>query len=220
MEHPPPVKKQLYGISLLFDLVALLGALLISWQVMIMLLIYGLVSKAYSHPSVRLKKYPVVGWLAAGLFQGAFTFLAVYMAVHELSWNELVDRSILLPAFLATALLWGSYPMTQVYQHEEDGRRGDQTISRLLGIKGTFVFTALMFLWANLGFLYYFYYFHHWQWALAFQLSLLPVLAYFFWWMYGVWSNPQKADYRHTMRLNLLSSVCLNLFFICLWWLG
>jgi len=220
LEHPPPVHRQLYTVSLWLDLIALLGALLINWQIMVMLLIYGLISKAYSHPSVRLKKYPITGWLAAGIFQGAFTFLAVFMAVHEVTWTEWSQQKILFPAMLATALLWGSYPMTQVYQHEEDGRRGDLTISRMLGIRGTFIFTALVFLVANLGFLYYFYSYHSWVWALAFQASLAPVLGYFFYWMRQVWQHEHNADYHRTMRLNLISSSCLNLFFLGLLILG
>jgi 1,4-dihydroxy-2-naphthoate octaprenyltransferase len=138
------------------------------------------------------------------------------MAVHELAWSQLGSIEIVLPAFLSTALLWGSYPMTQVYQHEEDGRRGDLTLSRMLGIRGTFLFTALVFLLATLGFVYYFYSYHHWMWALGFILFLLPVLGYFFWWMYKVWQDASFANYQHTMRLNLLSSLCLNLFFLAL----
>jgi 1,4-dihydroxy-2-naphthoate octaprenyltransferase len=50
----------------------------------------------------------------------------------------------LYPALLSTCLLLGSYPMTQIYQHEEDARRGDKTFSLLLGIKETFIFTAVI----------------------------------------------------------------------------
>ena len=33
---------------------------------------------------------------------------------------------------------WRAYPMTQIFQHEED-KRGDETLSLKLGIKGTFL---------------------------------------------------------------------------------
>src|SRR5690242_2245299 len=62
LKNPPPVNKGLYALSLLFDLVALvLAGQLINLTFAIMLLIYGLASKAYSHPAVRLKKYPITG---------------------------------------------------------------------------------------------------------------------------------------------------------------
>src|SRR5688572_24170415 len=71
LKNPPPVKTGLYFLALLFDLIAMiLGYWKINGLFVVMLLIYGLVSKAYSHPSVRLKKYPIFGWLVAGLFQG------------------------------------------------------------------------------------------------------------------------------------------------------
>src|SRR5688500_6701238 len=67
LKNPPPVNKVLYYLSLSFDAIALiLGYLMINLSFALMLLVYGLVSKAYSHPDIRLKKYPVTGWFIAG----------------------------------------------------------------------------------------------------------------------------------------------------------
>ncbi|NJK83732.1 MAG: UbiA family prenyltransferase [Saprospiraceae bacterium] len=75
LKHPPKVSKELYTYALLFDFYAILGAILfLNWQVGIMFFIYGLASKAYSHPSIRLKKYPYISWLIAGFFQGYLHF--------------------------------------------------------------------------------------------------------------------------------------------------
>ncbi|MGI9542219.1 MAG: UbiA family prenyltransferase [Cyclobacteriaceae bacterium] len=217
LKKPPPVTTELYWVALVLDGLSLLLGLLISWQFSLMLLIYGLVSKAYSHPDIRLKKYPIIGWLAAGIFQGSFTFAMVYLAINDVAWGDLADPTIIIPAGLSTLLLWGSYPMTQVYQHGEDGRRGDQTLSIKLGILGTFYFTAFVFLLANLGFIWYFKSYYSWNVALVFQLFLVPILVYFFGWLYRVRRDISSADYRSTMRLNLISSLCLNLFFGGLW---
>ncbi len=83
LEHPPPVSKQLYYVALALDAVAIALGALISGLFAGMLLVYGLVSKAYSHPSVRLKKYAVISWLVAGFFQGFFTVLMVYVGVNR-----------------------------------------------------------------------------------------------------------------------------------------
>ncbi len=64
-----------------------------------------------------------------------------------------------IPAALSSLWLMAAYPMTQIYQHEEDARRGDLTLSRLLGIQGTFIFTATAFLLVNAGFFLYFRYY-------------------------------------------------------------
>ena len=89
LKNPPPVKKGLYYLSLLFDVIAIvLGFLLINPTFAFMLLIYGLVSKAYSHPAIRLKKLPVTGWLVAGLFQGLFTFMMCYIGINKYSFEN------------------------------------------------------------------------------------------------------------------------------------
>ena len=167
---------ELYWVALIFDAIALLIGLWIDVYFAMMLLIYGLVSKAYSHPSIRLKNRPYLGWLIAGLFQGYFTFLMSFMAINELDPTALWHLPIQLPALLSSALLWGSYPMTQVYQHEEDKERGDITISLKLGILGTFHFTAVTFGLANIGFILFYGNYYGWISSLGFQSALLPVL--------------------------------------------
>uniref|UniRef100_UPI00404AF55C UbiA family prenyltransferase n=1 Tax=Fulvivirga sp. TaxID=1931237 RepID=UPI00404AF55C len=213
LKNPPKVAYQLYVVSLIFDGLALLFGLLISWQFMVMLFIYGAISKAYSHPSIRLKKMPYIGWFAAGFFQGYFTFLMAYMGIFDVDLAATLVSNIQLPALLSSILLWGSYPMTQVYQHEEDSKRGDITISLKLGILGTFHFTAIMFTFAAIGFVIYYASYFSWTYALVFQISLLPMLVFFIAWYLKVRKDKNAADFERTMRLNMLSSLILNIFF-------
>lgn len=217
LRKPPKVTKELYAVSLMLDFLGLLLGLFISIEFVLMVFVYGMVSKAYSHPSVRLKKYPILGWLAAGVFQGYFTFILSYVALKNSSVADSFEWGIQLPAILSSALLFGSYPMTQVYQHEEDAKRGDRTISLLLGVLGTFHFTALAFALASAGFEYYFMSYFSPLDAILFLGSLSPVLLYFGWWYMQVRKNRSAADFTNTMRLNLISSLLLNGFFCYLW---
>src|SRR5688572_28451058 len=83
-ENPPPVNQGLYYLSLLFDVIAIvLGLIMINVTFALMLLIYGFVSKAYSHPRIRLKKMPIIGWIVAGVFQGLFTFAMCYVGINK-----------------------------------------------------------------------------------------------------------------------------------------
>ncbi|MEQ9403216.1 MAG: UbiA family prenyltransferase [Cyclobacteriaceae bacterium] len=218
LKNPPPVSKELYWVSLLFDFTGLVLGLLVSLEFTIMIFVYGLVSKAYSHPLVRLKKYPVSGWLAAGIFQGYFTWLMCYIALTETLIMETLSWSIHLPGLLSSVLLLGSYPMTQIYQHEEDGSRGDLTLSRMLGIKGTFHFTALMFSLSMGGFAYFFLTNYSVNVLLLFALFLSPVLIYFGMWYLRILKDESAADFASTMRLNFISAFFLNAFFLT-WWL-
>lgn len=214
LKHPPEVSKELYTMALVFDGIALVVGWWISWQFALMLLVYGLVSKAYSHPLIRLKKMPIIGWVTAGFFQGYFTFLMVIVGLTEVDLPELLSWGIQLPALLSSLLLWGSYPMTQVYQHEEDAARGDRTISLQLGVLGTFHFTAAMFSLSNAGFLYYYFTYFGFTTALMFQIFLLPMLVFFSWWYLKVRKDETQANFERTMQLNMLSAVMLNAFFL------
>jgi 1,4-dihydroxy-2-naphthoate octaprenyltransferase len=215
LKNPPPVTKSLYFIAIMFDVIAIvLGYLKISLLFAVMLLIYGLVSKAYSHPAIRLKKYPYAGWLVTGFFQGFFTFLMCYVGINKFTLDNCMLPQVLIPAALTSLMLWGNYPMTQIYQHEEDAKRGDITLSIRLGIKGTFLFTALLFTVATIGFIFYFVNFYSIKYSFQFLIALTPVLLFFGLWFVKVARNKNHANYGHTMVLNLISATCLSAFFI------
>jgi hypothetical protein len=219
LENPPPVKIELFYVAWVLDIVAFIIVYFLGgWILSLALIIYSSISKAYSNDKIRLKKYPIISWLTVGFFQGAFTYLTVIQAVDRISLSEILQSKYLIPAILSSLNLLGFYPMTQIYQHEEDARRGDMTMSRLLGIKGTFIFTASIFLFVTIAFFFYFRGIQIYDFP-AFAVYLLvmsPVLIYFNLWFLKVLKNENQADFHHTMRLNMLGSVCLNLFFILL----
>jgi hypothetical protein len=217
LKNPPPVNKGLYYLSLLFDLIAItLGFLKVNPTFALMLLIYGAVSKAYSHPSIRLKKYPITGWIITGLFQGIFTFLMCYVGLNDFAIEDSLQSNVLIGGILTTIMLWANYPLTQVYQHEEDLKRGDITLSLKLGIRGTFLFSMICFTLAAVGFLFFFNRFYEGKYSIWFLFALMPVLMYFMYWFSRVYRDQVYANYRHTMLLNFISATCLNAFFIYL----
>ena len=218
LRKPPPVTKDLYWVSLILDLIAILLGLIISWQFALMVFIYGLVSKAYSHPKIRLKRYPWIGWIVAGFFQGFFTFMMTVSGVQGITDTE---ASYLLPAaFLTSLVLWGSYPMTQIYQHQEDFKRGDITLSQRLGTLGTFHFTAAIFLVASTGFILYFRTYFNISHGIIFLGCMVPVAVYFGYWYLKVRKDNSNADFDHTMGLNFISSTSLNICFLILYFLN
>lgn len=217
LKNPPPVSRGLYWTSLLFDVIVIvLGAIQVSILFAGMAFVYGLVSKAYSHPSIRLKKYPIFGWMVTGIFQGFFTFLMCYTGLNNFALESTLNTPVLFPAALTTLMLWANYPMTQVYQHEEDARHGDRTLSLLLGIRGTFYFAAFFFGLTALGFVFYFNQYFQLRQAWGFLIALSPVILYFSFWFLNVVRNPRQADFKHTMRLNFISATCLVVFFVWL----
>jgi len=217
LKNPPKVNEGLYFLSLSFDVIAIvLGYLMINATFAIMLLVYGLISKAYSHPAIRLKKYPIMGWLTVSLFQGLFTFVMCYVGINKFELSNLGKPDVLIPGLLSTVLLLGTYPMTQIYQHEEDAKRGDRTFSIMLGIRGTFLFVAGLFGFATLGFIFYFNAYFSSYYSYRFVLALSPVVLFFLFWFMRVYRDVSLANHRNTMRLNFISATCLNIFFVYL----
>jgi 4-hydroxybenzoate polyprenyltransferase len=125
---PPPVTPELLHLVWLFETLALLAALLLGWPFAAMVVVYILVSRAYSYEGIRLKKYPLLSTAVVVIFQGAFTFLMAQVGVGATP-SQLFEPTNLLLAAVSTLFLCGSYPLTQIYQHQEDAQRGDRTLS-------------------------------------------------------------------------------------------
>jgi 1,4-dihydroxy-2-naphthoate octaprenyltransferase len=130
-----------------------------------------------------------------------------------------MDKTLQVPAagmIAAGLLIGGFYPLTQVYQHEADAKDGVRTISALLGYRGTFIFTAVVYTIAMsvLAWLY----FRNGEQIKFIVLTtlMLPILVYFFKWSGKVWKDVHKADFAHSMRMNLLASICTNAAFLTL----
>jgi 1,4-dihydroxy-2-naphthoate octaprenyltransferase len=212
VKNPLQPTRQLFRVSVGMDIVAVLLSLLVSYVFTACIIAYILASRAYSYRGIRLKQYPFIGYLTVIVFQGAVTFFMVY---HGCSVNKTLD--VPLTGMVAASLLIGGfYPLTQIYQHEADRRDGVRTISAALGYRGTFIFTAIVYSVA-MGLLAYLF-FSKEESTKFFVLAtcMLPILVYFFKWAGDVWKNESVADFTHTMRMNMLASVCTNIAFLIL----
>ncbi|MCP2042290.1 UbiA family prenyltransferase [Pontibacter sp. HSC-36F09] len=212
LRQPPKVTQELFHLVLLFDVLAVLLSFLLSPLFALMVALYLLVSKAYSDRDIRLKKYPVISTLVVTIFQGAFTFLMVQVG-SDLEFHQVLQAPNIWFALVSTLFLCGSYPLTQIYQHQEDSARGDKTLSLLLGIRGTFVFAGialslgaalLIGLYLALGQLLY---------ILVFLLFTAPITYFFLNWVRRSWKNPEEVNFENTMRMNKISSLCISLAF-------
>lgn len=215
LRNPPQVTKGLYYLSLVFFAISLILGLKINWQFSSMLLVYSLVSMAYSHPAIRLKKYAYLSWIVAGSFQGCFTFGMAYAGLSDFGWEVFTKSHVLIPGLLTSLMLWGSYPLTQVYQHEEDAKRGDTTLSLKLGKKGTFLFSSIWFLVTGVCFSWFFLERNQESGFFGFLLAMLPVVLYFLIWFSFVRKDEDKyTTYTWTMWMNRISGIALNIFFV------
>ncbi|HRP55138.1 UbiA family prenyltransferase [Agriterribacter sp.] len=204
-----PSRQLLYATVLMDSLAVILGSL-ISRYFALGILLYILVSKAYSYRGIRLKKYPLGGYITVVLFQGVVTFGLIY---HGCSVSKTPEVPVL--AMIASGLLIGGfYPLTQIYQHNADLKDGVRTISYRLGYRGTFVYCGIIYTAAFIVLGFYFFYTLQIKAFYIFSLCMLPVVVYFLIWARKVWHNYIYADYRNTMRMNRVASLCTNIAFI------
>ena len=211
LQAPLQPTRQLFFVTVIMDLAALVLSFLISWRFAAGVLLYILASRAYSYRGIRLKKYPFIGFLTVFIFQGAWVFFLTYTFVAVSPQD-----TPLVPLVLSSLLIGALYPLTQVYQHEEDRRDGVTTISYVLGKKGTFVFSMILFLLATVGMYFLFREQQRFNLFYLYLLYLLPVVLFFLYWMSRVWRDETAADFRNSLRMNLLSTLCTTAFFITL----
>ena len=43
---------------------------------------------------------------------------------------------------------------------------------------------------------------------------MFPVIVFFLWWMTKVWKDTAFANFKNTMRMNIVASICSNIAFI------
>jgi 1,4-dihydroxy-2-naphthoate octaprenyltransferase len=212
VKHPLQPTIQLFYVSLVLDLVAILLSFLVSYFFVMCVVLYILASRAYSFRGIRLKKYPVIGYLTVMIFQGGVTFIMVYHGADVRGTMSIP----LLPVLASSLLIGGFYPLTQIYQHKADLKDGVKTISYVLGYKGTFIFTAIVYTFAMGLLAQYFYSVDQENKIFILATLMVPVLVYFFSWAAKVWRDTNQANFKNTMRMNLIASVCTNLGFLTL----
>ena len=212
LRNPLQPTMQLFYVSVVMDAVALVLSFAVSIYFSAGILLYILASKAYSYRGIRLKKYPVTGYLVVFLFQGAGTFFLSYHGCSE----EKTLHVPLLPMVAASLLIGGSYPLTQVYQHNEDLKDGVRTISFMLGKKGTFLFSGFVFALATITMFLTFYRQDSLNSFFIFLACMLPMVWFFIVWMRNVWRDETKANFKNSFLMNLLASLCTTICFLLL----
>ena len=212
IKNPKQPTKQLFYASVLLDIIALICSAFISMWFFAGILAFITASRSYSYRGIRLKKYPVAGYLTVIVFQGGLVF---FLVMHGSS----ADRTLQVPPIgmiAASLLIGGFYPLTQIYQHMQDKEDGVTTLSYKLGYRGTFIFTAIIYLLAMTAVGFYLALNLELGKFFIIQIFFAPVLVYFSWWFYKVYNNVNEANFKNTMRMNLLASICTNAAFIFL----
>src|SRR5688500_2369958 len=108
IKNPLQPTKQLFYISALMDLIAILASFFVSWIFALGIFLYIMASRAYSYRKIRLKKYPFIGYATVVFFQGAVIFFLVYHGSDDRHTLHVPVIAII----AASLLIGGFYPLT------------------------------------------------------------------------------------------------------------
>src|ERR1035437_4815672 len=195
LKYTPKVTQKLFYATLLLDIIGVLCALFVSVYFSMFVLIFVLMSRAYSYRNVRLKKYAVIGFLTVFIFQGAFVYLMTSSAITTFSIEKYFSVNNIICMSVASFFIGSIYPLTQIYQHEADKKDGVISISYKLGYIGTFVFSAIFFSIATLLLFYYFSLKHQQFDLVLFIIMILPAAYYLTVWFNKVRNNTVHANF-------------------------
>lgn len=141
LEKPPPVHSALLPFSLLLQAVGALLASLVNLPFLLIYLTIFAMGAAYSHPALRWKARPLGGLCTVAIGQGLLAGLGGWVSA---SANPALPSLMGWLGISAVALITtGFYPITQIYQIDEDRRRGDLTFAVWRGAQGVFTFAVV-----------------------------------------------------------------------------
>lgn len=151
LKAPPPAPRHLALVSLLLLAAGQLLALRLPRGYALAYAACFVMSLAYSVPPIRLKAVAGLDWIINMVGFGTLTPYAGYAATgRQMEPSHVLVLLAFLPLFASL------YPLTQLYQFDEDRRRGDRTLALILGMRRSLqlavvaaVVAFTMFCWAG-----------------------------------------------------------------------
>lgn len=212
MLEPPPVDKGLLWFSLSVQALGLALAILVNAKFTLAWTVLFLVAGAYSHPVSRWKAHPYGALLAVALGQGALGFVTGWLTARP-DWSSLLSPDALLGMLTTALIVTGLYIVTQSYQTLEDAKRGDLTISVILGPShALYLATAFLGLGGSILIL------RLWNfspiWTMGLSLVFLTLGLSLLQWASVFNETSVKANFLRAMRTTALSSASLSLFLL------
>ena len=138
LDAPPPPPRHLAAVSLGLMAIGQLIAFALPAGFAIAYGICFAMSVAYSVPPLRLKAVAGADWIINILGVGVLTPFAGWAA------SSAALRPDGIWIMIGFGALFGAlYPLTQIYQFEEDSTRGDRTLARTLGAGGSLWISAV-----------------------------------------------------------------------------
>ncbi len=209
LQHPPPMQRWMWGVSLLLQFAGLGWALQISYTFGLIYLLSILFFWLYSSPHFRWKGNPIRSLVAIGVSTGCNSVFLGYLAASP----ETLSFTVVTAALGVMLMVLSLYPVSQVYQLDEDKTRGDFTFVMKFGVAGVIQFFAVAFVGGVI--LVSFAVFELFGWvSAAFMMLGLVMTA----WIYSRLKELvlEREDYRQVMKIKYYTSLSFVILLITL----
>ncbi len=138
LQHPPKMQKWMWPASVLLQFAGLIIAVGEGFFFAGVYLTSMLFFWLYSTPLTRWKSHPIKSLVAIGVSTGFNSVLLGYLSAG----NSFTSWPVWVVSVGVTFMLLSLYPISQIYQQDEDRRRGDQTFAVRYGKRGVNRFFA------------------------------------------------------------------------------
>lgn len=130
----------MHPVALLFMFAGLMFSVLVGYGYSLVFLVSLILFWLYSTPVARWKGKPHLSLIAIGISTG---FNSVLMGA--LAAGGAITMNLLLGATGASMILLSLYPVSQIFQMEDDRKREDQTFALTYGVEGVKKFFFITF---------------------------------------------------------------------------
>ncbi|MCC5940357.1 MAG: UbiA prenyltransferase family protein [Balneolaceae bacterium] len=141
LKHPPKMTAWMHKVSLLMMFAGWAWAITVNIGYFLVFGVSLLLFWLYSTPHARWKGRPLASMVAIALSTGTNSVLLGFWAAGGLFTPALIAVSA-----GAALILLSLYPTSQVYQIEEDSKRGDKTFTMRFGLNGVKLFFRFSYL--------------------------------------------------------------------------
>jgi len=207
LKSPPEMHQWMRSASMVLQFFGLIWAINVNWNFTIIYAVSILFFWLYSSPLTRWKGKPVLSLIAIGVSTGTNSFFMGFLAAggYPITWFE--DLTALGVSFLILSL----YPVSQVFQTEEDQKRGDVTFAAKFGLKGVKWLFACLF---PLGTAILTFSLIESRGMIGALFGLIGAVAYMII-LYLVWQlKGKESEYAMVMHIKFLASLSFVLFML------
>jgi len=141
LKNPPEMSGWMHPVSILFQITGFLFAISVGWLYSVIYLISFALFWLYSTPLARWKGHPIRSLMVIGISTGTNSVL-----LGSIAAGGTIHLNLIIASIGAALILLSLYPVSQIFQIQEDKTRGDETFAVRFGASGVKKFFTYSFL--------------------------------------------------------------------------